>query len=83
MTTQKELPVLPEHVYMAGSNWYSLKQLTAYGAACAAHAREMALSEAAESLFNLDIESYGILPIRASMVISDCNMEIQKLKAGK
>lgn len=87
----KELPELPEpDVYeydietaMNVLKAHSPDQLQSYGAACAAQAREHALSDAAESLFNLDIDSYGILPIRASMVISDCNMEIQKLKAGE
>lgn len=57
-------------------NGYTAEQMQAYGQAC----RDAALEEAAESLFTLDIESYGILPIRASMVISDCNMAIRKLK---
>lgn len=53
-----------------------MSKVQAYGQQC----RDAALEEAAESLFTLDIESYGILPIRASMVISDCNMAIRKLK---
>ena len=53
----KELPVLPEHIadvlvitgpsthkhMQAGQYYYTSSQLQAYGAACAAHAREMAL----------------------------------------
>ena len=56
----KELPVLPEHIadvlvitgpsthkhMQAGQYYYTSSQLQAYGAACAAHAREMALSDA-------------------------------------
>ena len=56
----KELPVLPEHIadvlvitgpsthkhMQAGQYYYTSSQLQAYGAACAAHARDMALSEA-------------------------------------
>ena len=56
----KELPVLPES---AEETWrnnaryfiYTADQLQAYGAACAAHAREMALSEAKKI-----IEAYKI-----------------------
>ncbi len=58
----KELPVLPEHIadvlvitgpsthkhMQAGQYYYTSSQLQAYGAACAAHAREVALSEAAK-----------------------------------
>ena len=49
----KELPVLPEPdlqvnmaEYIMGLQVHSPRQLQAYGAACAAHAREVALEEA-------------------------------------
>ena len=48
----KELPALPEHDHFTHANdsetieCFRKDQLQAYGAACAAHAREMALSEA-------------------------------------
>ena len=45
----KELPVLPDHPEPRIMKWSALEieAIQAYGAACAAHAREMALSEAA------------------------------------
>lgn len=47
----KELPVLPEPEYRLSPDsepsLYDHYDMQAYGAACAAHAREMALSEAA------------------------------------
>ena len=51
----RELPVLPDPRIAeeewfprlrAGTDFYTVDQLKAYGAACAAHARDMALSEA-------------------------------------
>lgn len=44
----KELPVLPDHPEPRTMKWSALEidAIQAYGAACAAHAREMALSEA-------------------------------------
>lgn len=60
MTTPKELPESPEpsrirsdgYPYVKG---YTAEQLQDYGAACAAHAREVALSEAVKI-----IEAYKI-----------------------
>ena len=48
----RELPVLPDYSPLFKPRWsgdvggYTKEQLQAYGAACAAHARDMALSEA-------------------------------------
>jgi hypothetical protein len=64
----KELPVLPEHIadvlvitgpsthkhMQAGQYYYTSSQLQAYGAACAAHAREMALSDAMQACKQLE-----------------------------
>ena len=75
------LPPLPASFpagYIAQTEYfYTAEQMQAFYK----QGRAEALEEAAESLFTLDIESYGILPIRASMVISDCNMAIRKLKS--
>ena len=64
----KELPVLPEHIadvlvitgpsthkhMQAGQYYYTSSQLQAYGAACAAHARGMALSDAMQACKQLE-----------------------------
>jgi len=67
---------LPNHYWYGDVVGHTDAAMEAYGQQC----RIAAFEEAAESLFTLDIESYGILPIRASIVISDCNLTIRKLK---
>ena len=59
----KELPVLPDPRIAeeewfprlrAGTDFYTADQIQAYGAACAAHAREMALSDAMQACKQLE-----------------------------
>lgn len=65
----KELPWLPDHItdvlvitgpsthkhMQAGQYYYTADQLQAYGQQCAAHAREVALEEAAEVCDDFDV----------------------------
>lgn len=60
MTTQKDLPVLPDAVYFGcgpdGDYFgYDEEHMQAYGQQCAAHAREMALEEARQVAENCDV----------------------------
>ncbi len=76
--TKKELPVLPEPLVERVSGhrepfvFYDADQLQAYGAACAALAREMALEEVAIALSALDFTT-----------VSSAVEAIRKLKEGK
>ena len=44
------------------------------------YSRKVALEDAAEAPFTLDIESYGVLPIRAAIIVSDCVKAVKELK---
>lgn len=86
---KQEIPELPEpagrtyHDNALGeevgppSDWFHTDQLQAYGAACAAHAREVALSEAKEVILNFQA---GWVPDG----FTECADRIEALKkAGK
>ena len=75
----KELPVLPGPEYRLSPDsepsLYDPYDMQAYGAACAAHAREMALSDSIETLESLWHSSDD--------GTRKCIAELEQLKAGK
>lgn len=79
----KELPVLPEPCIYEGNDsplydtptGYTADQLQAYGAACAAHARDVALEECVQICHKHDA--------RFASAVPDVLNAIEQLKAGK
>ena len=75
--SKAELSVLPDHPEPRTMRWSRLEEdaIQAYGAACAAHARERALSDSIETLESLWHSSDD--------GTRKCIAELEQLKAGK